>query len=206
MNTRWDVINHFIQKNDSKTYLEIGYYKGWSFDNVKCHFKTAVDPFPCKTPKQESVEYGQYVLNTENEKIIKLKSDDFFFQNKNKYDIIFIDGLHEWEQVYRDILNSLLVLNENGTIVLHDCNPPEYEYTNTGINGCWTGDTYKAVLKFQENFDYVFYTYDFDWGVGVITKEIDIKANDKDFYKKGFEDWNFFNKNRKKLLNLKNEQ
>ncbi len=34
--TRWDIINHFIKKNDYKNYLEIGYYKGWSFDAVEC--------------------------------------------------------------------------------------------------------------------------------------------------------------------------
>ncbi len=58
---RWDIINHFIEKNNYKKYLEIGYYKGWSFDKVICDEKTAVDPTPSKTSCQVSMEYGKYM-------------------------------------------------------------------------------------------------------------------------------------------------
>ena len=34
---------------------------------------------------------------------MKITSDDFFKQNKNKYDCVFIDGLHIYDQVKRDI-------------------------------------------------------------------------------------------------------
>ena len=54
-----------------------------------------------------------------------MTSDEFFEQNKEKFDIVFIDGLHHSEQVYKDILNSLNILNEDGTIICHDMNPTE---------------------------------------------------------------------------------
>ena len=38
---------------------------------------------------------------------MKITSDDFFKQNKKKYDCIFIDGLHTYKQVKNDILNSI---------------------------------------------------------------------------------------------------
>ena len=52
-----------------------------------------------------------------------MTSDEFFSQNKETFDLIFIDGLHIHEQVLKDIDNSLNVLNENGVILLHDCLP-----------------------------------------------------------------------------------
>lgn len=52
----------------------------------------------------------------------RMTSDEFFKNYiKQKYDIVFVDGLHLHEQVYRDIINSLNNLNENGVIVVHDC-------------------------------------------------------------------------------------
>ncbi|HVA47661.1 MAG TPA: class I SAM-dependent methyltransferase [Pirellulales bacterium] len=53
------------------------------------------------------------------------RSDDFFgaFHAPGFFDLVFIDGWLEHEQVYRDVTNSLEVLTANGTIVLHDCNP-----------------------------------------------------------------------------------
>ncbi len=53
----------------------------------------------------------------------EMTSNEFFalekIQNK-KYDVIFIDGLHETTQVDIDIQNSLKHLNEGGFILLHD--------------------------------------------------------------------------------------
>lgn len=199
---RWDIINNLIKQNKYKSYLEIGYYKGYSFDEVSCKFKIAVDPYPCKTIEQEAAKHGSVL----NGNIIKLTSDEFFSKNKKTFDIVFIDGLHTAEQVYRDIQNSITVLNKGGTIVLHDCNPPLYEHTTTGIDGCWTGDTYKAVLKFQMEYQdgsYSYFTHNTDWGVGIIRKnENPIVTLHKLDYQRAIDDWNYFDENREKLLNL----
>ena len=45
-------------------------------------------------------------------------SDEFFSQNSKNYDCIFIDGLHVYQQVIKDILNSIKILNNNGVIIL----------------------------------------------------------------------------------------
>ena len=44
---------------------------------------------------------------------IKKTSDEFFESNKKNFDIIFIDGLHEYDQVKRDIKNSIKFLNKD---------------------------------------------------------------------------------------------
>jgi hypothetical protein len=38
--------------------------------------------------------------------------------------VIFIDGLHTFEQTLQDSYNSLNYLAQGGVIILHDCNPP----------------------------------------------------------------------------------
>lgn len=203
---RWDIINHFIKKNDYKNYLEIGYYKGWSFDQINCEYKTAVDPSPSKTPYHESMKHGNIFFSEGHiNPIYKVTSDEFFSGKvvieNDEWDIIFIDGLHESEQVYKDIMNSLDHLSEGGTIILHDCNPPLYEHTTTGIDGCWTGDTYKAFIRFKDRYpEYESYCVDTDWGCGVIKTPPVIGF----FIDDGLSpnDWEYFNEHRKSLLDL----
>lgn len=216
---RWDIINYLISKYNYKKYLEIGYYKGWSFDNIICESKTAVDPNPCKTLSQQESPNDIGILDDEGT-IWKMTSDDFFEYEvgDQKYDIIFIDGLHESGQVYKDIMNAVDVLNEGGTIVLHDCNPPEYEHTTTGIDGAWTGDTYKGFIKYRRNNWHIpTYTIDTDWGIGIIKP---FEEKDFDSQHTGILEapvpisstwdnipddigWEFFDKYRVRLLNLK---
>lgn len=212
---RWDVINHLIEKNNYKTYLEIGYFQGWSFDNVICQQKEAVDPNPLKNEAQAAAPYTALLAasTTSYAYLHKLTSDMFFLRQPmdSKWDIIFIDGLHEAKQVTKDIENSLKHLSPKGTIVLHDCNPPKYEHTTTGIDGCWTGDAYKALLRFrgynnsQYPNPYHIYTIDTDWGIGIIQESkstFDEEVSCLRHITESDEDWDVFNINRKELLNL----
>lgn len=227
---RWDIITEFVKKHDFKNYLEIGYYKGWSFDNVisRNHWlnMTAVDPNPCKNSEQEELEYGDALeyerdyMDGPTRWLIKKTSDEFFSeydrsveyvlkQDPNAdircFDIVFIDGLHKAEQVMKDIHNSLNYLKPGGIIVMHDCNPPEYLHTTTGINGCWTGDTYKAFIRFKMKFpEYPSYVIDTDWGCGVIHNDLH-KEFTCDMPNDDIErmlEWDYFDRNRKLLLDL----
>ena len=47
-------------------------------------------------------------------------SDSFFLNHKEKYDVIYIDGSHEADQVYKDIKNSWKILNINGVLICDD--------------------------------------------------------------------------------------
>ncbi len=214
---RWDIINHFIKKKGYKSYLEIGYYKGWSFDRVECQNKWAVDPNPSKNSEQEELEYGHnimfwskpnsdYLVEYEGG-LFKETSDEYFARHVNetefKYDIIFIDGLHESEQVMRDVENSLKHLADGGMIVLHDMNPPKYEHTTTGIDGCWTGDVYKVGIKLNMRNPFSFYTIDTDWGVGILTpRKVDWVGFEGPDFPRALADWEYFDRERQYLLNL----
>jgi len=174
---RTEIINFLIEKFNYNTYLEIGVSDiNLNFNHIKANHKVGVDP-------QKSVLGIQY----------NITSDDFFTINKEKFDIIFIDGMHEYHHVYRDLQNSIKILNDGGTIVLHDCNPineaiqmvPE---TNDGnwtdeqwldflelrskmtCDG-WSGDCWKAIVKFRsETKKYNTFVIDTDFGVGVVKK------------------------------------
>lgn len=170
---RWDIINHLTKKNNYTSYLEIGYYKGWSFDRVECQGKTAVDPNPCKTPYQEAASEGEQIIVDVNPSyvIFKTTSDRFFanITDSSKWDIIFIDGLHESQQVSKDIVNALKHLNPGGTIVMHDCNPSSEVMSTTGTaGGEWTGDVFKSFISFRSNGMRESYVVDTDYGVGII--------------------------------------
>lgn len=154
--TRTEIIKALIDKTKAKKYLEIGMGSGLNFNSIECNYKICVDPTPTVPVT------------------FTLTSDDFFKQNKEKFDVIFIDGLHWSEQVYKDIVNSLNVLNDGGYIICHDMNPHSefiQRYPQPLIESEWTGDCWKAWVKLRsERNDLNMCVVDTDYGCGVITK------------------------------------
>ena len=126
--TRQRIVQEIINLKNYQSYLEIGCYKNDLFDKIKCNIKVGVDPISGGT--------------------VRKTSDDYYKTNKEKFDIIFIDGLHHYEQVIKDIHNSLNVLNENGVILLHDCLPNNlYEQIVPRCKHIWNGDVWKAIVE-----------------------------------------------------------
>jgi hypothetical protein len=154
---RFNIINKLIQKYNYSTYLEIGLANGDNWNKINILSKESVDP------------------STQTSPTYRMTSDEFFKQNNKKYDIIFIDGLHHSDQVDRDIQNSLTVLNDGGSIVLHDCSPTTEEMQRVPqVPGAWTGDVWKSIVKFIHSGKYIkeynCFVIDIDYGCGVVTK------------------------------------
>ena len=125
---RFQIINKIILKKNYQNYLEVGCFKNENFDQINITNKIGVDPVSGGT--------------------LRMSSDEFFLKNKDQFDIIFIDGLHVYEQVKRDIENSLIVLNEDGIILIHDCLPRKIWYqTDTRMSDTWNGDVWKAIVE-----------------------------------------------------------
>ena len=161
--SRLDMINYFIKKNNYKSYLEIGCDKNQIFSQITLNKKIGVDPYS-----------GGNVRKT---------SDDFFEENVEKFDLIFIDGLHVYEQVKKDIINSINFLNKEGVILVHDCLPdtigkqavPRYKMQ-------WNGDVWKAIVDLRQRDDLEIHTCFVDQGIGIIKKQINssiLKINKK---------------------------
>lgn len=114
-----------------------------------------------------SNEYPHITYNITSDKFF----EEIFPTLKYKYDIIFIDGLHETEQVDKDVENALKSLNPNGTIVMHDCNPITREMQQVPrIQGEWTGDVWKSILKLRFNSFVNVCVVDTDYGCGIVRK------------------------------------
>jgi len=179
---RWDLIEYLIKKNNYKNYLEIGCDKNQLFSKVNIDNKIGVDP----------VSGGN----------VRKTSDDFFKENKSSFDIVFIDGLHTYEQVKRDILNSVNCLLDEGIILVHDCMPdslgkqavPRYKMQ-------WNGDVWKAIVDLRQQENLEIYTCEIDQGIGVISKKknTSILKLDKPINKLKFKD--YFN-NYKKYMRV----
>ena len=172
---RWDLIEYLIKKNNYTNYLEIGCDQNQLFSKVVVKNKIGVDP----------VSGGN----------VRKTSDVFFKSNKDKFDIVFIDGLHTYDQVKKDILNSVNCLNENGIILVHDCMPdslgkqavPRYKMQ-------WNGDVWKAIVDLRQKEDLDIYTCEMDQGIGIITKKKNssLLILDKPIHKIKFKDY-FYN-------------
>jgi hypothetical protein len=149
---RLHIIQSLINKCNAKKYLEIGVQAGYVLDKVKCDYKIGVDP------------------DKNSRATLFLTSDEFFSQNEEMFDVIFIDGLHHADQVLKDIENSLKILNPNGYIVCHDMIP--YDESMQLVprqQDTWTGDCWKAWVYFRQNRnDLYMFVIDTDFGCGVI--------------------------------------
>ncbi len=181
--TRLEIVKNIIKLKNFKSYLEIGTFKDDLFKSVECQNKTGVDP----------VSGGN----------VRKTSDDFFSKNNKKFDLIFIDGLHHYSQVKKDINNSLSVLNNSGIILMHDCMPRDYYYQAVPRSQYnWNGDTWKAFLEIRTNENFDSYCCYADEGVGVILKRKNknkLNLNIKNFKKLKFND---YADNYKEYLNL----
>ena len=148
---RWDLIAYLHSKYNFKSYLEIGCDDDLLFSKISIKDKIGVDP-----------NYGGNLRKT---------SDQFFKDNKNTFDCIFIDGLHYYSQVKKDIQNSLKVLNSNGIILLHDCLPNNhFEQAVPRCQITWNGDVWKAIVECRVQEEIDTYTCYADFGIGVIFK------------------------------------
>jgi hypothetical protein len=176
------ILNTLADRYGYISYLEIGQGKAENnFNHIKCRIRLGVDPDPsCNAA-------------------FCLTSDDFFNQNKASFDLIFVDGLHHNEQVYRDIINSLSFLNNNGTIVVHDCNPRNEDMQVVPQNQpFWTGDVWKAWLRLRsERDDLEMFVVENSGGCGIIRagRQSVITIPDTLTYQ-------FLAENRKSVLNL----
>lgn len=156
---RISLVQRAIANKDLKTcrYLEIGCSTNTLFNCIplKLTNKIGVDP----------IKGGTH----------RMTSDEFFSKNDQKFDVIFIDGLHTYEQCQRDTINSLNSLKDDGLILLHDMMPADNFAASSPRNKLavksWNGDVWKVAveLSLSKNLDFILVPI--DQGVGIIRKK-----------------------------------
>ena len=122
-----------------------------------------------------------------------MTSDEFFKKNKEFFDLVFIDGLHHYEQVKKDINNSLSFLKKDGVILLHDCLPSNvFDQAVPRCTYKWNGDVWKAIVEARCRLDIDTYTCYADYGIGIILKRANrniLSLENKNFNKLKFKDY-----------------
>ncbi|MCX6715589.1 MAG: FkbM family methyltransferase [Candidatus Taylorbacteria bacterium] len=152
--TRTEIINQLCSKNNYRNYLEIGCQGDKNFNAISINKKAGVDP----------VSGGTH----------RMTSDGFFEVNKDRFDLVFIDGLHTYEQVRKDVYNSLKYMAIGGTLVLHDMLPSSWELEHVPrLNQSWNGTVWKIAYELRETFGNKFGIIMADQGVGIVFKDSD---------------------------------
>lgn len=163
---RANVINQFVQ--ESHSYLEIGVEYGQTIQYVKSVNKIGVDPSP----------------KWEDKCVVRKTSDVFFAENGQPFDAIFIDGMHQVEQVWKDVVHASQCLSSNGILFIDDLFPvcyqeqlkvPKKHYYEDGIlkyGESWTGDVWKVVYYLLQHYQHAFHSFQYYYnrehrGVGV---------------------------------------
>lgn len=203
---RTGLINYLIKKNNYTSYLEIGLAEGLNYRQIQCEYKESVDPFIQK----DHIRYDAQFIDTLPDGIAniltyRLTSDEFFAQNKKKYDIIFIDGLHEQYQVMKDVINALDAITERGVILVHDCLPESEEAQLVPRRqATWNGDVWKGVAELIKQ-GMIMKVIDTDYGIGIIRKTDNI---DKVEFRPLVSTltWQDYSENKAALLNIVSEK
>lgn len=147
-------INRLLSESAGSKYLEIGVARGHTLEAVDAEWRVGVDPRPLFNP----------LRLPKNLDFWPTKSDEFFRSNPfHQFDVVFVDGLHEAKQTYRDVINSLLLLNSGGFLLLDDVWPTDAPSSEPdqkraeqlkawqGISHKrWYGDVYKVVAALRQ--------------------------------------------------------
>jgi hypothetical protein len=91
----------------------------------------------------------------------EVTSDEYFGSiagHDDRFDVIYLDGLHTFEQTLRDLLNALEHLQPKGVIVIDDVRPPSFVASIPDLDvyfpvrnwlgvedKSWMGDVYRLV-------------------------------------------------------------
>jgi hypothetical protein len=151
-----DIIQELLSLYEQPSYLEIGVETGSTFLPMRARRKVAVDPVfrfnvAEASRQQPHAEFHQ------------VPSDEYFgriIRPEDRFDLIYLDGLHTLEQTLRDFVNALHFVKPHGLLLIDDVVPTSWAaslpskdlayrmktLTNAwGDERRWMGDVYRLV-------------------------------------------------------------
>jgi hypothetical protein len=155
---------HF--KARPRTYLEIGTLAGQTLSMSRCR-SVAVDPeFRISEPLLGAIPFLFLFQGT---------SDEFFRNLDPKavlggpIDLAFLDGMHLFEFLLRDFINTERNCHRGSMVILHDCMPLDLAMTGRDMGevlsrpnarhpGWWTGDVWKTadiLIRYRPDLDII---------------------------------------------------
>ena len=87
-----------------------------------------------------------------------------------RYDIALVDPFHTYDVSYRDLADTLGIITEHGSVVVHDCFPHSEDLIAPDWTpGAWCGVTFMAFIDFVKDHPELSYTtVDIDYGCAVL--------------------------------------
>ena len=152
------VLDRLHRNLSPKTYFEIGSQAGQSLALARCA-SLAVDP---DFRIASNVFAGKPVCH-----LFQMGSDDFFASHdptqilNGRIDLAFLDGMHWFEYLLRDFINTEPYTKPNSIIALHDCVPLDsysvrrsiHDTTNQEVSQhpeWWAGDVWKVLYILRQ--------------------------------------------------------
>ncbi len=148
-----ELVNSYISKYGFQNYLEIGVNEGETFEKIIAPLKHAVDI---------QFKYNFDEKKNENNHYFQMSSDEYFHVAEHiiQNDIVYLDGLHTFEQTLKDLLNVCANSREKALIIIDDVHPIDwfsslndqsetYKYRRSHlgekIHYAWIGDIFKLI-------------------------------------------------------------
>jgi len=134
-------LKRFSQIARPNSYLEIGTRDGSSLAAFDCD---AICVDPVMRPKPAALNRGRTLA-------FQMTSDRFFREHDvlgifpGGVDVAFLDGMHRFEFLLRDLINAERCCHARSTVIVHDCFPPDPKLTGrVSAGGAWAGDCVEA--------------------------------------------------------------
>jgi hypothetical protein len=148
--TYLELLRQLHEEVQPAVYLEIGVGRGDSLRLSRTR-TIAIDPAPHPHPKS---------LQGKPDVLLYVGTSDAFFQNYGRegvlgetpLDLAFIDGLHTFPQVVRDLQNIERWGHARTVVAIHDVVPRNVREAATAFQaGAWTGDVWRIVAFLREH-------------------------------------------------------
>jgi len=150
----YDMIPKLIREREYKQGIEIGVFTGGHakaiLDNSDLELLIGIDPYkmysnkggrPAGMKSQEDFDYlypfVMRKLKSDRYKHLLLTSDEAYSSLiliGDKFDFVFIDGYHTYEQVKKDLYNYDKLIRKGGVIACHDYNHSGYPGVSKAID------------------------------------------------------------------------
>ena len=161
-----NVWKKYLSNLSNFNYLEIGTFEGRSSVYVgqfkNCNKILCIDTFKGSDEHKE-IDFSKVYENCKKNlnkirkpaELLKSDSDSFFLKNKKKFNVIYIDGSHFYEDVKKDFDNSIKCLEKNGILICDDF--LWFEYKNKKDNPLVA--ILESFYKYKDNLNIIFINY-----------------------------------------------
>jgi hypothetical protein len=203
---KYDIVNRLGGDFKLSSFLEISSDStGFCFDKVDQRIFPVKDIL-CYFPPEMPSSFHPVGRVDVAEEIQSYESQRQKIRDKHKkYDLVFVDPWHTYEQSWQDLETALECVSHNGFIVVHDCCPTAERLIGPYKKGAWCGQTYEAFIDFRyahQDLDILCVNDDYGCGIISMSPRFFVGKPSFGYEKDKIEQWDYFNANKKELLHL----